>query len=81
MLLPNPRGNFHYIKGNPSFSSAVIADPGYAIVHVTFANPLPVPEGFDFLAEYLRLSEPGVRSEPDRAAVAEPISTLGVRRL
>ncbi len=63
MLLPNTRGNFHYLKGNPSFSSAVIADPGYAIVHVTFANPLPVAEGFDFMVGFM-----GEANRPPQAA-------------
>lgn len=53
MLTPNPRGNFHFLRGGAAYSNAVIADEGYAIQYVTFLNPLPVAEGFDFIAGYL----------------------------
>ena len=53
MLTPNPRGNFHFLRGGAAFSGAVLADEGYAIVHVTMLNPLSVAEGFDFIADYL----------------------------
>jgi hypothetical protein len=72
MLLPNTRGNFHFMKGNPSFSSAVIADPGYGIVHVLFAHPLPVSEGFDFMAQYLKKE-----SRPPQAACAIELRSPG----
>ncbi len=54
MLTPNSRGNYHFLPGGAAFSGAVIADEGYAIVHVTFLNPLPVAEGFDFIVDYLQ---------------------------
>lgn len=53
MLTPNSRGNYHFLRGGAAFSGAVLADEGYAIVHVTLLNPLPVTEGFDFIAAYL----------------------------
>lgn len=53
MLTPNPRGNYHFLRGGAAFSGAVVADEGYSIVHVTLLNPLPVAEGFDFIADYL----------------------------
>lgn len=53
MLASNVRGNYHFLKGGPAFSGAVIADAGYAIVHVTLLNPIPVTEGFDFIASHL----------------------------
>ena len=54
MIVSNARGNFQFIRGGAAFSSAVIADEGYAIVHATFLNPLPVAAGFDFIAEHLK---------------------------
>lgn len=53
MLTPNSRGNYHFLRGGAAFSGAVLADEGYAITHVTLLNPLPVAEGFDFIAAYL----------------------------
>ena len=53
MLTPNSRGNYHFLRGGAAFSGAVLADEGYAIVHVTLLNPIPVTEGFDFIADYL----------------------------
>ncbi len=54
MLTPNSRGNYHFLRGGAAFSGAVLADEGYAIVHVTLLQPIPVTEGFDFIAEYLQ---------------------------
>lgn len=54
MLTPNPRGNFHFLRGGAAYSGAVIADPGYAIQYVTFLHPLPVTQGFDFAADYVQ---------------------------
>lgn len=54
MLIPNPRGNFHFLRGGAAYSGAVMADPGYAIQYVTFLHPLPVTQGFDFIAEYVQ---------------------------
>lgn len=54
MLTPNSRGNYHFLRGGAAYSNAVVADPGYGIVNVTFLNPLPVADGFDFMADYLK---------------------------
>lgn len=54
MLTPNSRGNFHFLRGGAAYSHAVVADAGYAIQYVTFLHPLPVAQGFDFIAEYLQ---------------------------
>lgn len=54
MLVSNSRGSYHFLQGGAAFSGAVVADPGYAIVHVTFLKPPPVTEGFDWIAEYLK---------------------------
>jgi|SRR5581483_11169068 hypothetical protein len=53
MLTPNSRGNYHFLSGGAAYSGAVIADEGYAIQYVTLLHPLPVAQGFDFLADYL----------------------------
>lgn len=47
MLMPNSRGNFHFTKGFPFFAFAVVADPGFEIVHAVFEKPLPLTHGFD----------------------------------
>ncbi len=54
MLTPNPRGNFHFLRGGAAYSNAMLADEGYAIQYVTFLHPLPVAQGFDFAAEYVQ---------------------------
>jgi hypothetical protein len=54
MLRPNPRGNYHYLPGSEPYSSGVIADPGYEVVHVTLLRPLPYREGFRRIEEQLR---------------------------
>ena len=54
MIVSNARGNYQFMRGGAAFSSAVVADEGYAIVHATLLNPLPVSAGFDFIAEHLK---------------------------
>lgn len=54
MLLPNPAGNYHFLTGIEPYSSGVVADPGYEIVHVTLARPRPWREGFDRIDAVLR---------------------------
>lgn len=53
MLTPNSNGNYHFIKGGVAYSSAVQADPGYEMVHVTLLKALPIAAGFDFIARHL----------------------------
>lgn len=65
MLTPNSRGNYHFLRGGAPYSSAVLADPGYAIVHVSLLNPLPVAKGFDFIAAHLK-----EQGRPSQAACA-----------
>lgn len=57
MLTPNKHGNYHFLRGGAAFSGAVLADEGYAITHVTFLNPLPVIEGFEFISQYLQFQD------------------------
>lgn len=53
MLVSNSRGNYRFLKGIGAYSSGVIAEPGYEIVHGTLARPVPVREGFKFIAQRL----------------------------
>ena len=45
MLLKNSLGHYHFWKGIAPYSAGVVADPGYEIVHVRFAQPLPLAAG------------------------------------
>lgn len=54
MLLPNPTGNYHFLSGIEPYSSGVIADAGYEIVHVTLARPCPWREGFGRIDQVLQ---------------------------
>ena len=53
MLLDNPSGNYCFLKGIGPYSAAVIAAPGYEIVHATLTTPLPLQSGFQSMAEHL----------------------------
>lgn len=54
MLTPNPNGNYHFLPGGDPYSSGVVADPGFEIVHVTLTRLRPWREGFDLIDEHLR---------------------------
>jgi hypothetical protein len=54
MLIPNPWGNFHFTKGSPFYASAVLADPGFEIVHAIFEKPVPLNAGFDAIQRELQ---------------------------
>jgi hypothetical protein len=54
MLIENPRGNFHFLKGIVAYSSGVAADAGHEIVHATLRTPAPVRAGFEFIARHLQ---------------------------
>src|SRR5262249_36057751 len=47
MLVSNPRGNFHFTKESPFYASAVLAEPGFEIVRVSFEKPVPLSAGFE----------------------------------
>jgi hypothetical protein len=53
MLIENPRGNYRFLKGISAYSSGVIADPGYEILHVMLATPVAVRAGFESIARHL----------------------------
>ncbi|MBY0506122.1 MAG: hypothetical protein K2X03_19555 [Bryobacteraceae bacterium] len=46
MLLNNNQGNYRFWKGIAPYSAGAIASPGFEIVHVRFAQPVPLAEGF-----------------------------------
>ena len=54
MLIPNPAGNFSFIKGIEPFSFGAVAHSGYEIVHVTL-HPLPsLQQGFTLVERHLQ---------------------------
>jgi hypothetical protein len=78
MLIHNTRGNYHFLPGGAAFSGAVVADNGYGIVHVTLLRPLPVVQGFAFIASHLQAQGRPVHAvcsielrSPRRMALAE----------
>jgi hypothetical protein len=54
VLIHNPKGNYHFLKGIDPYSCGVIADSGYEIVNVTLKNPVPWREGFTHIDAYLK---------------------------
>lgn len=53
MLTPNPNGNYHFLPGGDPYSSGVIADAGYEIVHVTLKQLCPWRDGFTLIDRHL----------------------------
>ena len=53
MLIAQPKGHYHFLQGIDPYSCGVVADPGYEIVHVTLAEPLPWRAGFDRIDDHL----------------------------
>lgn len=46
-------GGYRYVPGVSQYSAGVAAQPGYAIHRAVFAEPVPLSEGFDRVAEHL----------------------------
>ena len=59
MLIHNPKGHYHFLKGIDPYSCGVIADPGYEIVNITLKNPVPWREGFTHVDAYLKAQRQG----------------------
>lgn len=55
MLVPNPAGGYHFLPGGEPYSSGVVADRGFEIVHVTLLSASPWREGFGRVDDFLRL--------------------------
>lgn len=49
----NPKGGYRFLPGIEPYSSGVIAESGFEIVHVTLAKPLPWYEGLQGARRYL----------------------------
>ena len=57
MLTPNPNGNYRFLPGIDPYSSGVIADAGYEVVHVRLASPVEWREGFDLVESHLAAND------------------------
>jgi hypothetical protein len=53
VLIPNPRGDYHFLSGIEPYSSGVIADPGFEIVRVALLGEVPYRSGFARIGEHL----------------------------
>ncbi len=57
MLVPQANGNFRFLPIHQPiavpFSSAVVADDGFEIVHVVLGRPTPYRAGFELIERYL----------------------------
>ena len=54
MLINNPEGHYHFLKGIGPYSCGVIADPKFEIIRVVLRCPLPWRQGFDFIDAHLK---------------------------
>ena len=54
MLRDVPHGGYRFLPGIPAFSSGVVAQPGWEIVHATLTAPVPWREGFARIDRQLR---------------------------
>ena len=54
MLRDVPHGGYRFLPGIPAFSSGVVAQPGWEIVHATLTAPVPWREGFARIDRHLR---------------------------
>jgi hypothetical protein len=54
MLTRNSRGNYSFVRGIGPFSAAVMAQPGFEIVHASFAPLIPLGDGYSRVEQHLR---------------------------
>ena len=54
MLRDVPAGGYRFLPGIPAFSSGVVAQPGWEIVHATLTALVPWREGFARIERHLR---------------------------
>lgn len=52
-LVPFAAGGYAFLEGVFPYSQGVIALPGFAIERARFARPVPMPEGFRRIADFL----------------------------
>lgn len=54
MTLPTaPDGSYRYVPGVFQYSAGVVAAPGHELVHVRFAEPVALAEGFERIGAHL----------------------------
>lgn len=53
ILPPGPDGSYRYVPGVFQYSAGVVAAPGHELVHVRFASPVPLAEGFERIGAHL----------------------------
>jgi len=63
MLVPNPKGNYSFLQGIAPYSAGAVAERGYEVVHVRFAQPVVLKAGFERVRAHL-------------AAVKRPVQAL-----
>jgi hypothetical protein len=54
LLREVPAGGYRFLPGIRAFSSGVVAQPGWEIVHATLVTPVPWREGFGRIDRHLR---------------------------
>lgn len=54
MLVENPRGNYSFLPAIGAFSSGAVATPGYEVVRVVLAAPVPYRKGLAGIDRFLR---------------------------
>jgi hypothetical protein len=53
MLTENSKGNYSFVRGIGPFSAAVIAQPGFEIVHARFLPLVPLNQGYERVERHL----------------------------
>ena len=53
MLIAHPKGHYRFLQGIDPYSCGVVAEPGWEIVRVVLAEPLPWREGFERVDAHL----------------------------
>lgn len=53
MLIAHPQGHYRFLRGIDPYSCGVVAEPGWEIVRVVLAEPLPWREGFERVEAHL----------------------------
>ena len=53
MLIAHPQGHYRFLQGIDPYSCGVVAEPGWEIVRVVLAEPLPWREGFERVDAHL----------------------------
>lgn len=53
MLITHPKGHYRFLRGIDPYSCGVVAEPGWEIVRVALAEPLPWRTGFERVEAHL----------------------------